>query len=276
VNNLLTLKRGYFMGNGYRLEADSFSESGDRRMLNEDAVFWRICDGPCGELGLFLVADGVGGLDFGDEASRAVADEFEHWWESEFLDSVESFGREIGAGMIEEYKRSLYSAALAAHESIRRLRESSDKGAGSTLSLLLFLGESAIVLHIGDSRIYRLQSRQLSLLTQDHTLVADMVRRNEITPKQALTHPRRNVITRCVGSKTVPIPQLYHLAVACGDSFLLCTDGLHGYACEKGIGKVLRKKRLPIDKKILRLRALVKEGLAKDNLSAVLLNIVKD
>jgi protein phosphatase len=102
-------------------------------------------------------------------------------------------------------------------------------GMGSTATALLLSGQDAWFAHIGDSRLYRLREDVLTQLSEDHSLVSEMVKAGIMTPEQAVRHPSRNIITRALGSDAEALPQLsvQPIDVRAGDIFLLCSDGLH-------------------------------------------------
>jgi protein phosphatase len=97
----------------------------------------------------------------------------------------------------------------------------------TTIAGCVFCSDKILFFHSGDSRVYRLDQWGIAKMTRDHSLVQDMIDMGEITPEEALTHPRRNVITRCIGIKGRP-PEIYvaHTSVHSGEKYLLCSDGL--------------------------------------------------
>ena len=165
---------------------------------------------------------------------------------------------------------ALREAVACAHETI--LAHAQDHiecaGMGTTLSVL-WLGENyAYIAHVGDSRIYRLREGSLTQITQDHSLVEELVRAGLITREQARTHPRRNIITRALGTHGENEPDLLVTDVQDGDVFLLCTDGLTGMVPDDEIERTLRD--CGIEAAADRLLALALDAGGRDNVTLIL------
>jgi PPM family protein phosphatase len=160
---------------------------------------------------LFAVADGIGGLQDGDVASRLALDT---------LDASRAENHSISG---------LLSAGRAANSAVWRqaTKKGGDATMGTTLTALAVTNDAAmVVLHAGDSRLYRFRRGRLDQLTHDHTVVADLIRAGELSEDEAHVHPYRHVLTRALG--VAPELELDHAAVPCesGDRLVLCTDGL--------------------------------------------------
>ena len=174
-----------------------------RRANNEDSL----CAAP--ELGLFVVADGMGGYEGGEVASRiAVTTVREQLLAAERLDGVE-LGR----------------AVSSAHCSVREARSGRLAAMGSTLDALLLAGGRVAVAHVGDSRVYRLRGGVLAQLTRDHSLYCELQAQGVDVPPRAETS-FAHVITRALGMEGDIRPDLYCDEARAGDVYLLCTDGL--------------------------------------------------
>ena len=120
-------------------------------------------------------------------------------------------------------------------------------GMGTTLTLGLFLPEgTARIAHIGDSRLYLFRDNELRQVTRDHTLVADLVALGQITPEQAETHPRRNLVTRVIGTPDINVDE-FELELAAGDRIVLCSDGLNSMLRDNEIAEKLRNASSPSD-----------------------------
>ena len=139
---------------------------------------------------------------------------------------------------------------------------------GTTLSVLWLGVNYAYIAHVGDSRIYRLREGSLTQITQDHSLVEELVRAGLITREQARTHPRRNIITRALGTHGENEPDLLVTDVRDGDLFLLCTDGLTGMVADGDIERVLRENDM--ETAADRLLALALEAGGRDNVTLIL------
>ena len=180
------------------------TDPGRVRRRNEDAF---VCEPP-----LFSVADGMGGAQAGEVASRLAAATFRDFHDADALDP-EARLRSI----IQEANRRIYArAASDPHAS----------GMGTTVTAALVTGTRVAVGHVGDSRAYRLRGGALEQLTSDHSLVAELVRSGRLTPEEAEKHPHRAVITRTVGTDQVVEVDTITLAMEEDDLYLLCSDGL--------------------------------------------------
>jgi PPM family protein phosphatase len=186
------------------LESAGASDAGRKRRRNEDA-FVR-------EPPLFAVADGMGGARAGEVASRLAAAAFHEFHEADALDPEERV-----AAIIREANRRIFERARS---------DAQASGMGTTLTAALVVGATVAVGHVGDSRAYRIRGSLLEQLTDDHSLVADLVRSGRITPEEADTHPQRSVITRALGTDPDVDVDTFSIDADPGDLFLLCSDGL--------------------------------------------------
>jgi serine/threonine protein phosphatase PrpC len=188
------------------------------RSENEDAVMARR------DLGLFVVADGMGGHQQGDRASSLL---------------VDKLGALASPSSPETMLEAVASAVSSAHRELRGISIRERLVLGTTMVALLVHGPDYAVLWAGDSRAYRLRGRTLEQLTRDHSEVQELVASGVLTPEQARTWPRRHVVTRAVGSDSEPTLELSHGAIEAGDVFLLCTDGLTEHCTDADIAPLL-------------------------------------
>lgn len=232
------------------------SDQGRVRERNEDA--FRVIPAA----GLAIVADGMGGHPAGREAS-ALAIEV-------FAEHTSTFNGDWGARMAEGVE--------AAH---RRLilegeRQPTRRGMGTTLTALRVDrgdGKAALV-HVGDSRAYRLRDGVLSRLSRDHTWVQEEVDAGRLDPQGAGRHPLGHVLTRVVGGgEGPPTPQLRTLEVEPGDLYLLCTDGLTAHLTDEAIAEVLLRDSDSPGALVTELVAAANEGGGTDNVTVVLVQI---
>ncbi len=213
------------------------TDVGQVRSLNEDAYFFD------DEQGLYIVADGMGGHAAGEIASEQAVDTVRGMvrrGEGALTALTTSKGRP-DPDVIHTAQRILESAVQAATYMVFGIaqHEPDQQGMGTTLSVLAMCGTYAVTAQVGDSRIYLVRSREASLLTEDHTLVAWQLREGIITPDEAAVSPHRNVITRAVGSREYVQVDTKFIEVRPGDVFLLCSDGLHGYIEEDEIAPIV-------------------------------------
>jgi protein phosphatase len=200
--------------------ADGFfskTDQGRQRRSNEDAVYARPP--------LFAVADGMGGARAGEVASRTVVDVLES-------------GLPDGASS----EQRLAHSAREANRRIHDMAESSpaQAGMGTTMTAAYVDEDTVSVAHVGDSRAYRLRDGHLEQITDDHSLVGELVRRGKLTEEEAEEHPQRSVITRALGPEADVDVDTWTFPAQAGDVFLLCSDGLTSMVDEAGIAGVLR------------------------------------
>lgn len=207
---------------------------GKRRENNEDALL--LDDG----LLLYAVADGVGGSEGGEVASRITVETVR----GEMKDLLASVNRTPPVGRSSDGNTEfamLRRLVGLANRNVRRGREGKASLAdmATTLTLLLLKQKTAYLAHVGDSRAYVLRAGELTQLTNDHTFVAEHIRAGLLTPQQARLSPYRHVITRAVGIEEEIKTDVFPFDVHAEDRFLLCTDGLTEMVADKDIGRIL-------------------------------------
>ena len=230
-----------------RVDDQAFrTDTGRQRSENEDSLFVRAP--------IFVVADGMGGAQAGEVASKAAADAFDRDLPEA---SPELFLRET----IEDANRRIHELARA---------DPSRAGMGTTITAALVDAqtEEVGIGHVGDSRAYRLRRGKLERLTRDHSLVEEMRRKGQITDAQAEDHPQRSIITRALGPEPEVEVDVQTVPAAPGDVFLLCSDGLTTMVAEARIAEVLADAASMRDA----VRSLVEEANAaggRDNITAL-------
>ena len=204
------------------VDSAGFTDPGRKRRRNEDSF---VIDPP-----LFAVADGMGGAQAGEVASRLAAAAFREFHDADGLEPEERL-----AAIIQEANRRIYERASG---------DAQVSGMGTTITAAL-VGEADALLigHVGDSRAYRLREERFEQLTEDHSLVADLVRSGRLTPEEADTHPQRSVITRALGTDREVDVDTFAVAVENGDLFLLCSDGLTSMVADDDIRDLLTGAR---------------------------------
>jgi protein phosphatase len=221
------------------------TDTGRQRNANEDAYFAR---GP-----LFAVADGMGGAQAGEVASRLAAESFEPV--------------ERGSESPEAYLRAI---ARAANARIHRLSQadSSRSGMGTTLTAALVEDDEVSFAHVGDSRAYLFRDGELKLLTSDHSLVEELRRQGRLTDEQAEDHPQRSIITRALGpERDVEVDTMTYRARP-GDVYLLCSDGLTTMVREDRIAATLADTA-SLDAAVSSLVREANEAGGRDNITVV-------
>lgn len=201
------------------------TDVGLKRTQNEDSAGFWIEETEASRRGaLLVVADGMGGARAGEVASRLA------------VDSVMSTYREEAHGdILADLAHSLEVANRIVHE--HGVAHPDLNGMGTTCTAVVVRDREVYLAHVGDSRAYLLRNGSIRQLTQDHTLVAQLVLNQQITPEQAKVDPRRNLVTRSVGVGSFVEVDAERLpeALGDGDAILICTDGLHGLVDDEEI-----------------------------------------
>jgi serine/threonine protein phosphatase PrpC len=189
-----------------------------RRTNNEDAL----CDAP--SLGLFVVADGLGGYEGGEVASSLAVSRLREFVEDQRRDPQGTWPiRELKQRSYEE--NLLAAAAAEAHRAILERRAGRLSQMGSTVVAALVCGERLVVAHVGDSRCYRLRAGTLEALTRDHSLWAELEAQGTAGDRRQF--PWKNQITRALGLDEHALADVASFGVEAGDVYLLCSDGLY-------------------------------------------------
>ncbi len=242
------------------------TDVGQAREHNEDAISWDF------QRGLAMLADGMGGHNAGDIASRMCLEK---------LDAILATALDKSLGNIRPNKNSTREATL-----IRRainkantavfenaLDNKDRKGMGTTLVVMLFYDNRVVVAHVGDSRVYRLRSNKLEQITADHSLVRELLEKGAISEEEAVDNPYSHVITRAVGIRPrVPV-EIHEYDVLPGDTFLLCSDGLTDRVGDKEIEETLVASEGLWERAAQRLIDLANHAGGHDNISVILAGV---
>lgn len=241
------------------------TDLGRKRKSNEDAFF--VDD----DLGLYIVADGMGGHAAGEVASQEAVDTL-HGMVKRGVPKLRKLFDPVSEEDSRAACRLLESAVQAATYFVFSLAEiDRDKsGMGTTISALLVLGDYAITAQVGDSRIYCIHNGAAEQITEDHTLIAWQLKQGLITPQEAARSPHRNVITRAVGNRDYVQVDTRHLPLVSGMRLLLCSDGLHGYLEADEIPAIAAAGGAEA---VQRFIDLANERGGKDNITAILLEL---
>jgi protein phosphatase len=240
---------------------------GQRRTHNEDALLVR------DDLHLYLVADGAGGHNAGEVASALCARSIANYFGATIRSTHESpefnrFGIPHGA-------RRLSAAVLKANRDIVEISRTSQahRGMGTTVVAACFSPRSALmhVAHVGDSRCYRLRSGHLELLTQDHSLLTDVLEQRPDLDDEVLARLPKNAVTRALGMDSQLRVSLRSYAVVEGDRYLLCSDGLSGPVPAPEIAQALAAPRTPLEI-AEHLIALANAAGGPDNIAALIVH----
>jgi serine/threonine protein phosphatase PrpC len=243
----------------------ALTDLGRKRASNEDAFFMD------DQLGLYVVADGMGGHAAGEVASREAVDTL-YGMVKRGVGGLRELVDPVADTDVRAACRLMESAVQAATYFVFSIAEidRAMSGMGTTISALLVLGDYAITAQVGDSRVYRIEGETVEQLTEDHTLIAWQLKQGLITPQEALRSPHRNVITRAVGNREYVQVDTRRVPLAPSSRFLLCSDGLHGYLRDEDIPPIVR---LGGDAAVRRFIDLANQRGGKDNITAILVEI---
>lgn len=244
------------------------TDIGRRRRTNEDNFY--IDD----ELGLYIVADGMGGHAAGEVASSTSVETVSSVVarERKLIDEIRrnnQHDEESLRRLSRLFESSIQAAAYMVH-SLAEV-EVEKMGMGTTISALLVIKDFALTGQVGDSRIYYIRNERAVQLTEDHTLINWQLKEKLITAEEAARAKNRNVITRAVGSKDYVQVDIQSFPVMNGDKFLLCSDGLYEYINMNEIAAILNNEP---EEAVMSLIDLASNRGGKDNITAVVVSVV--
>ncbi len=238
------------------------TDTGKTREVNQDYIY--SSDEPVGLLpNLYIVADGMGGYNAGDYASRCCVEEF-----------VGQVQRSTQPTVISVMTEALSSANSVV---VNRAAENSElSGMGTTFVAATVFPDKVYVMNVGDSRLY-LIGEEMKQITVDHSYVEEMIRKGELLRKDARIHPKKNVITRAVGVEAAVEADCYEVIPEADSRFLLlCTDGLTNMLEDEEIRHIVIKNADSPEEALTRLVKRANECGGKDNISAVVVEIKQD
>jgi len=233
--------------------AAGLTDTGRKRRQNEDAF---VCDPP-----LFAIADGMGGAQAGELASRLAAAAIEEGGAA--LDGEDAVVGVVRAANARIFERALQDPAVAG------------MGTTATVALVDERAGQLTLAHVGDSRAYRFREAVLEQLTTDHSLVGELVRTGRLTEAEAAVHPHRSVITRALGTEADVEIDTRTIDLAPGDVVLLCSDGLSAMVRDDAIALVLRDTSADPHVAAGALVRAANEAGGEDNVTVVLFEIVE-
>jgi PPM family protein phosphatase len=222
------------------------SDTGRKRRRNEDSY---VVAPP-----LFAVADGMGGAQAGEIASKLAAAALEE------TDSGGLSGEERVVSVIQEANRRVYE---------RSNEDPNASGMGTTITVALVEDAGVTIGHVGDSRAYRYRDGGIEQITDDHSLVNELMKSGKLSPEEAETHPQRSVITRALGTDPDVDVDSFTLEAQEGDVFLLCSDGLTTMVDDDEIREVLEKYRGDLDRATRSLVSAANRGGGEDNITVI-------
>lgn len=237
------------------LRSYAITDIGQKRKLNQDFIY--LSETPVGNLpNVFIVADGMGGHNAGDYASRYA---------------VEIVVEEISASLEKNPIKILGKAVEKANIMIRERAQSDVTliGMGTTMVIATCIGQYLEVANVGDSRLYVI-NETIEQVTRDHSLVEEMVRMGGIDRASARNHPDKNIITRAIGARDTVETDFFNLELKQGDMVLLCSDGLTNMVEDDEIHRILTGEGT-LKKRVEELVRLANQNGGKDNISAIVI-----
>jgi protein phosphatase len=228
------------------------SDTGRRRRRNEDNY---VVAPP-----LFAVADGMGGAQAGEVASKLAASALEG--DSDGLDGLERID-----SLIQEANRRIFDRAST---------DPTASGMGTTMTVALVEGMTVAIGHVGDSRAYLVRGELMEQLTEDHSLVNELLKSGKLSEEEAQVHPQRSVITRAVGTDPDVDIDAFTIEAEADDVFLICSDGLTDMVEDEEILELVHRNRDDLDKAVKALVAAANRVGGEDNITAVAFRISAD
>jgi PPM family protein phosphatase len=228
------------------------TDTGRKRRRNEDAF---VLAPP-----LFAVADGMGGAQAGEVASKLAAAALED------TDPGRLTGPERVASLIQEANRRVHERSSV---------DPATSGMGTTMTVALVENDGVVIGHVGDSRAYLVRGREIEQITEDHSLVNELLKTGKLSPEEAETHPQRSVITRAVGTDPDVDVDSFIVDTQDGDVFLICSDGLTDMVDDEQILATVERYRGNLEALTKQLVTAANRGGGEDNITVVAFSIGK-
>ena len=250
----------------HALEIVSQTNPGMVRSHNEDSVTYDA------ELGLVVLADGMGGYNAGEVASgiavSVLSSEVRHRLEDARPEELNDAGEELGVLLlIDNVKKANLSIFHAAQS------QPQYSGMGTTIVTALFYDDRVAVAHVGDSRMYRLRGEDFEAITRDHSLLQEQIDGGMISKADARLSKNKNLVTRAVGIDAEVQPEFHVHEVMVGDIYLLCSDGLNDMVEDEDIGATLQMMQNNLPLAATQLIQLAIDNGGRDNVSVILVKV---
>ena len=239
-----------------KLRALGLSETGPSRKNNEDSYLI------VPELKLFIVADGVGGNSSGEVASKTATETIKEYVSSKLKES-------------NDIKKLLVGAIETANTEVIRKSQSNEnfKDMATTIVMGLTKGKELTVAHAGDSRAYLIRNQQAQQITKDHSWINELLEKKLITEEAARTHPKRNVITRAIGTDKDIKPDVQSIKLKTGDFYLFCSDGISDPIRESEMGDIILRHGKNLKETTREIVSLARKKGSTDDATVIVINI---
>ena len=252
-----------------RLVCAGKTDVGRKRQLNEDSFY------TSEEHSFCVLADGMGGRDFGEVASSLAVSSFNTYFRKHFPESflgrprgtdglMEDLLRVLFDGWVREVNNAVYNFGMVD----ARYREM-----GTTLAFLYHQEDFVALVHVGDSRIYRLRDGAMRQVSEDHSFINSQLKAKLITPEEAALSSHKNIITRAIGTRPSVKPEVQFQEARAGDVFLLCSDGLSDLVSSDDMARALVRNGTNLGRAVDELIDLANERGGKDNITVVLARV---
>lgn len=235
------------------------TDIGRERKVNEDYYY---VSEENSKIKLFIIADGMGGYNAGEVASRMATESIKEYVEKHFEKSKSS--REAIVAMLNkavEYANSVVYKKAKGNKDL--------EGMGTTLDVCLIYNSKMYVAHIGDSRVYRIRKEFLRKITKDHSYVQTLIEGGKITKEEAYNHPKRNMLTRALGCVENVEPDIYVKTFLKGDTLIMTTDGLTNMVRENEIYNIIKESKQEAVEKLVN---KANENGGYDNITVIIIS----
>lgn len=248
------------------------TDVGTTKKINQDAFCLKIAKTPNSRIAFAVMCDGMGGLNNGEYASALVVNAFSNWFENELPLAIDK-----NLQMTNVTSR-LKGIAVDQGKKILEYGQSQGISLGTTLSALLIVNNEYAIVHVGDSRVYKINDT-ITQLTKDQTVAAHEIEQHRMTVEEAANDKRSNILLQCIGASKVIEPELLTGTLTENDAFMLCSDGFRHKITDQEIHGVLSPNLLTnekvMKKSLVDLIDLNKARGEKDNITSLLIKVVK-
>lgn len=219
---------------------------------------------------IFMVADGMGGAKAGEIASKMAVTEVLEYIKQNYTNVMNNNNKD------EDIFKVLNKAIEHSNDKIykKSILDSECSGMGTTLSLTLIIKNNGYFAHVGDSRIYLIRDNSIVKLTEDHSLVAELVKNGSIKPEEAINHPQKNIITKALGTDySIEADNIKHILKS-GDNLIICSDGLSNMVSDQELIKILTNAS-SLDSACTDMISCAKSRGGNDNITVVIIEVCK-
>ena len=255
-----------------RFLSAAHTDVGIKKKVNQDAFCLKTASTNTRNIVFAVMCDGMGGLKMGEIASAFLVNAFSNWFDTILPQNLEKGFQSDLIG------RQWKDIVVRQNQLIKNYGQKNGVSLGTTITAILICGDEYIVIHVGDSRLYKF-GKEISLLTKDHSLVSLEVEKNKITAEQAKTDSRRNILLQCVGASNTVNPDVFVGKASENEVFMLCSDGFRHEVSEEEMFGVLAPDVLTseqiIKKSLVDLVNLNKTRGENDNITSIAIKCIK-